>query len=48
MSGAGETPPQHRRTYPRRRYPHVDQLVDDYEEVTAMTPIELKRYSGEW
>ena len=50
MSGsAAENPPQRkRRISPRRTFQAVDQLVDDLAEISAMTPSDLRRYSGEW
>jgi len=48
-AGAGVNPPQRkRRISPRRTFQAVDQLLDDLEEISTMTPTELKRYSGEW
>ena len=48
MSGAGEIPPQRkRRISPRRTYQAVDGMVDDYMEISAMTPSQLRRYTGE-
>ncbi len=47
-AGAGEFPPQRkRRISPRRAYQAVDLLLDDLVEISALTPSQLRRYSGE-
>ncbi len=43
-----ENPPQRkRRISPRRTFQAVDQLVDDMAEISAMTPSDLRHYSGD-
>lgn len=47
-TGAGEIPPQRKsRINPRLNYQAVDGMVDDYMEISALTPTELKHYTGE-
>lgn len=50
MSGdaAGEFPPQarRRRINPRWAFPEVDAMVDDYGQISALAPAELRRYCG--
>lgn len=46
--GAGEKAPQtrRRRINPKWAYPEVDALLDDYGQISALAPSELRRYSG--
>ena len=37
--------PRRRRT-PARAYPETDSLIDDYAEISALAPEEIRRYSG--
>jgi len=46
-SGAGENIPQpRRRLSPRKRYPEAASLIDDYAEISALAPAEIKRLCG--
>ncbi len=45
--GAGENPPHHRRRQtPARVYPETDSLIDEYQELSALAPSEIRRYCG--
>ena len=35
-----------RRMAPRRAFPEVDAMVDDYGQISALAPAELRRYCG--
>ncbi len=35
-----------RRMAPRRAYLETDALIDDYAEISALAPEEIRRYSG--
>ena len=35
-----------RRMAPRRAFPETDALVDDFAEISALAPAELRRYCG--
>jgi len=45
MSGEEIQKPRRRRT-PARAYPEVDALVDDYGQISALAPEEIRRYCG--
>ena len=45
MSGEEIQKPRRRRT-PARAYPEVDALIDDYAEISALAPEEIRRYCG--
>lgn len=45
MSGEEIQKPRRRRT-PARAYPEVDALVDDYGQISALTPTEIRKYTG--
>ncbi len=36
-----------RRDNPRQRYPEVSAMLDDLEELSSITPAELRRYAGQ-
>lgn len=44
--GIGQEQPRRRRANPRRDYPEVDALVDDYGQISALAPEEIRRYTG--
>lgn len=47
--GAGENTPQQprrRRIKPGWAYPETDSLTDDYAELSALAPAEIRRYCG--
>ena len=50
MSGdaAGEFPPQarRRRINPRWAYPEAAAIIEDYSELSALAPEEIRRYCG--
>ncbi len=48
VSGAGENPsqPRRRRIRPEWAYPEVADLVDEIAELSALSPAEIRRYSG--
>jgi len=48
QEGAGENTPQQprRRLSARKRYPEAAAIIDDYEELSALAPAEIRRYSG--
>jgi len=48
QEGAGENAPQprRRRRAPGREYFEVDALVDEIEELSTLSPAELRRYCG--
>jgi hypothetical protein len=47
VSGAGEHPSQpRRRLSPRKRYPEAAAIIDDYQELSALAPAEVKRLCG--
>ena len=49
LDGAGENPsqqPRRRRVNLRWAYPEVDSLVDEIAELSALSPAEIRRYSG--
>ena len=35
-----------RRMAPRRAFPETDALIDDYAEISALAPEEIRRYCG--
>ena len=35
-----------RRMTPRRAFPEVDAMVDDYGQISTLAPEEIRRYSG--
>lgn len=45
MSGEEIQKPRRRRT-PARAYPETDSLIDDYAEISALAPAEIKRLCG--
>ena len=47
VSGAGEHSSQpRRRLSPRKRYPEAAAIIDDYSELSALAPDEIRRDSG--
>lgn len=45
MSQEMQEQPRRRRT-PARAYPEVDAMVDDYGQISALAPEEIRRYTG--
>lgn len=46
MSGEERQEQPRRRRTPARAYPETDALLDDYAEISALAPEEIRRYCG--
>jgi len=46
MSGEVRQEQPRRRRTPARAYPETDSLIDDYAEISALAPAEIKRLCG--
>jgi len=46
MSGEVRQEQPRRRRTPARAYPETDSLIDDYAEISALAPEQIRRYSG--